>query len=256
MEIAFALTFEFLSKCGKDYRDSLLRLFGLGGQDRKQSLFRWKKPNPRLFFFLPQNVLKYIPATCRTMGLVFLLLLVSGCASLDPYLSREQEMFDEDRRILAGLLRSPEENFAAIRAIAFRHNPDVRIKALSVVSYHRRLGTSPPVPGGNYFATARDAFSFADELLKRARPQSDPELKLKVAAYEKAKLEVSQRLASLLAQLADSSGAERSIEKRLAGFFAEHGFSVEPDEGSEEREKIVRRIYETCGLIKGVGDDL
>jgi len=195
------------------------------------------------------------------MRALFLITLffVTGCVSLDPYLQHHQEMYDFDRRILAGLLRSPEGNFEAVRAIAFRHNPDVQMRSLEIVAYYKS-SVHAPIPGRDYISTARDVFSFATELLHKVNPGTDPLLRLKVAAFERAKLEVSQKLAASLAELAQTGGADSAIEKKITRFFESRGFALtsngEKEKESDRREKIVRTIYETCGLIKGAGDDL
>lgn len=256
MEPKITFILEFLTKLS--CLINMLRFIGLFRKRGKdENRHPCKKASARsLFFFLRHSVLKRIPGTypVSLVACLFLLIIpLSGCANLDPYLSHSQEMWDDDRRILAGLLRSPEGNFEAVRAIAFRHNPDVKMRSLEIVAYYKS-SVHAPIPGRDYYSTARDVFSFATELLHKVNPGTDPVLRLKVAAFERAKLEVSQKLAASLAELAQTGGADSAIEKKITRFFEARGFAFASDKEKEKeagrREKIVRTIYETCGLVK------
>lgn len=213
--------------------------------------------------------------------LLLFLIFFSGCASITPYLNQPQELHEGEAVILSRLLESasPLSNFEAVREIAFRHNPDVHLSCLAVISYHRNLGSLQKLPlsagagfaGGGSISSAMSIFSYASELVRKANPSHDPDLKVMIARFKKVKLAISQQVAGELSileglndelEILNSLHKDKSIEEKINRFFQGKGFSIPDDEKKEnrneellkkklaEKEKVVRRIFELCGLVK------
>ncbi|RLF29182.1 MAG: hypothetical protein DRN14_02735 [Thermoplasmata archaeon] len=214
--------------------------------------------------------------------LLLFLIFLTGCASITPYLNRPQELHEGEAVILSRLLESetPPANFEAVREIAFRHNPDVHLSCLEIIAYHRNLGSLQKLPlsagssfaGGGSISSAMSIFAYASELVRKANPSHDPDLKVMFARFEKVKLAISQNIAGELSileglnnelKLLESLHKDKSIEQKINRFFESKGFSVSSDEEKQEdikeellkkklaeKERIVRRIFELCGLVK------
>lgn len=219
--------------------------------------------------------------------LLLFLIFFSGCASITPYLNQPQELHEGEAVILSRLLESasPLSNFEAVREIAFRHNPDVHLSCLAVISYHRNLGSLQKLPlsagasfvGGGSISSAMSIFSYASELVRKANPSHDPDLKVMIARFKKVKLAISQRVAGELSileglndelEILESLHKDKSIEEKINRFFQSRGFSISDDDKKQEnrneelfrkklaeKENVVRRIFELCGLIKISGGE-
>ncbi|MBN1157136.1 hypothetical protein JXA85_05935 [Candidatus Woesearchaeota archaeon] len=215
--------------------------------------------------------------------ILLILLFASGCASIAPYLNTSQDLRSGEAVVLAGLLESshPLDNFTAVREVAFRNSAELNVLALDIIAYHRGLGSLDRAPvssasgvlSGDYVSSAMNILSYASELVRKARPESDPRLSVMIARFEKLKLEISQKISRELSSL-ESVNKEisalktvsdgDSVEKKVSDYFEKLGFSMpEDDEGKKpddtasklekkisDKEKILRSIYELCGLVK------
>ncbi len=218
----------------------------------------------------------------KRLSILLFLIFLSGCASITPYLNQPQELHEGEAVILSRLLdsASPLENFEAVREIAFRNNPDMNVLALEIISYHKGLGLLRNFPlssgskiyFGDYAGSAMSVCTYVSDLIRKINPESDPNMKVMIARFERLRLEISQGISDELSLLEDlneevrvlkSLHKDKSIEEKINRFFEKKGFSIASDGEKQEdkneellkkklaeREKVVRRIYELCGLVK------
>ncbi|MCK5630824.1 MAG: hypothetical protein KAI26_09455, partial [Nanoarchaeota archaeon] len=104
---------------------------------------------------------------------------------------------------------------------------------------------------------------YISECFRKIRPNNDYKFQAMLADFERTKLRISQELSKALSeyktvkQEAEKLAKEKAMEEALNSFFKKHDFAIEKKKENKKflkligkKEKLERKIYELCGLIK------
>ena len=199
--------------------------------------------------------------------IILLIIFLSGCASANKFISLQQDLKETEADKLCSLLIQPVENFKKIREIAFNNNPDVQLKAQSILLYRSELASFKELVSvfkdKNPGASVSNIASFISECFRKIRPHNDNQFQVRILDFGKTKLRIAQELSKSLSEYqtakyeAEKLAREKAIGDVMNNFLKKYGFAVEKKkenkkltESVEKKEKLEREIYELCGLIK------